>query len=102
MDARLIGLALLPLLAVAAMWRLGALSDPHARAWHAISGVRAVVNGNRLTSVRFGALAWLALRLDLPLQLKRAGVRQSPSRFILHSAEDHRCIDGAVQDEPRR
>jgi hypothetical protein len=96
MDPRIIGLALLPLIAVAAMWRLGALSDPHARAWQAISGVRAVANAKRRASLRFGALAWLALRLDLPLQLKRAGVRQSPSRFILHSAVYAAVVLGAV------
>jgi hypothetical protein len=78
------------------MWRLGALADPHARAWEAISGVRAVPRGRRHMSGRFAAVHWLAVRLDLPLQLKRAGIRQSPSRFILQSALYAGMVLGAV------
>jgi hypothetical protein len=96
MDAQLALLAVLPLLAVAVLWRLGALADPHVRAWLAISGARAVERSRGRRGARARALDRLALRLDLPLQLKRAGIRQSPSRFILQSALYAGAVIGAV------
>lgn len=96
MDIPVFALAVLPLLAVTALWRLGAFADPYARAWRAIGGTRAIDHAGRASTARTRALQWLSERLDLPLQLKKGGIRQSPARFMVRSAIYAGAVVGAV------
>lgn len=96
MDAGIAGLALLPIVGVGVMWQLGALADPYTRAWRRISGARAVDRAGDGVAGRWRALHWMALRLNLPLLLKKAGIRHTPSRFLLRTALYAGAVIGAV------
>lgn len=76
-------LLLLPLGVIVVLWLLGAFADPYARAWRSISGTRAV--DVAMSRAQLRALHWVATRLDLPLQLKRAGIRLTPAGFVLRA-----------------
>lgn len=94
MDPALALAAVAPVTVIVVLWRFGAFADPYARAWASIGGARAL--GRDRGRRRNRAVDWCAERLDLPLQLHRAGIQATPARFLVRCAVEGATALGLV------